>query len=687
MNRAGKVIKSFFYDLPIRYKLLAVYTTIFTVAIILGSMTIYAFVKQTIETGIESELRNSTATLVNMVRTTATVSIKNHLRAVAEKNREIVVRFHQQYAKGELSEEDAKRMATDVLLSQTIGQTGYIYCINSPGVLQVHPKEPLRGVDLSHYDFIREQMKRKNGYLEYEWKNPGEIRERPKALYMVYFAPWDWIISVSSYREEFTSLVNVDDFRENIVSIRLGKTGYCYVIDSSGNFVIHPQLTGNAYDSKDAVGRAFIKEICERKTGRIIYPWQNPGEKAPREKLVFFDYLPEFDWIVASSSYLDEFNAPLHAIKKITIITVLTTLVVVLLLTLWMSRSITNPLRTLMNHFTDGAGRSLAARMEVRSSDEIGQLAHYFNDFMTRLEASHNALQAEISVRKLAEQELEGYRQHLEELVEQRTAELKESYARLEEANTRIMDSIEYARTIQRAILPKRDEVSRYADDSFVIWRPKDVIGGDLFWFGAGKDEFLLAVIDCTGHGVPGAVMTMIAAATLDRVVHEVGYGDPALILQNLNAHVQRSLHQQTSEALSNDGMDVGLCYVNREEGFLTYAGARTSLFYSAEGRIIEIKGDRQSIGYKSSDLSYAYSTHHIPVDSSKAFYMSTDGLPDQVGGIRNLPFGKKRFIEFLLEHHQEPLHRQEALLLETFEGYRGNEVQRDDIMVVGFRI
>ena len=115
-----------------------------------------------------------------------------------------------------------------------------MYCIDSHGVLQVHPKAELRGVNISEFDFAKEQKARKQGYIEYEWKNPGEQLARNKALHMTYFKPWDWIISASSYREEFSELVNVNDFRDSILSLRFGKTGYSYVINPKGDLIIHP---------------------------------------------------------------------------------------------------------------------------------------------------------------------------------------------------------------------------------------------------------------------------------------------------------------------------------------------------------------------------------------------------------------------------------------------------------------
>ncbi|MBW2115933.1 MAG: cache domain-containing protein [Deltaproteobacteria bacterium] len=298
-----------FYNLRIAYKLFLSYSAVFVLAVILGSMVIYSRVRNTIEFNIESELKNSTETILNLVQTTVAVSIKNHLRAVAEKNRETVEYFYGLYRQGLVTEEEAKSRAGAVLLNQTIGETGYIFVWdirNAPQSipLSVHPK--IQGKDVAYVDFVQAGAKLKNGYMEYEWKNPGEEKAREKAMYLSYFEPWQWVVAASSYREEFNKLVNVDDFRDSIMSLRFGKTGYPYVIDTKGNIIIHPHLKGNLYDLTDAQGRLFIKEICTQKNGKIIYPWKDPEGKAFREKLVIFNYIPEYDWIVASSCNLDE---------------------------------------------------------------------------------------------------------------------------------------------------------------------------------------------------------------------------------------------------------------------------------------------------------------------------------------------------------------------------------------------
>lgn len=411
-------LSSRFADLRIRYKLLISYSLVLLLSLTIGSGIIFFFVKQAIQTNIESELTNITQTILNMVRTSASVSIKNHLRAVAEKNREIALHFYNKALAGEISMAAAQQQTREVMLSQTIGKTGYIYCIDSQGIILIHPEKALIRVDLSEHAFIAEQKIRKVGYLEYNWKNPGENHPRPKALYMAYFEPWDWIVSVTSYRNEFRELVNVDDFRDSILSIVFGQTGYSYVLDLDGNLIVHPSLGGNYYEAVDVKGKQFIQEMCRRKNGKIIYSWAAPGEPAAREKLVIFNYIPDYQWIVASSSFLEEFYAPLKTIGHLILATVVISFILVLPLTSRISSSITNPLRELMDRFASGAGGDISVRMQRDSKDEVGTLARYFNTFMERLEAYSESLKTEIADRKKAEAAIRKSEAKYRELVE-----------------------------------------------------------------------------------------------------------------------------------------------------------------------------------------------------------------------------------------------------------------------------
>lgn len=283
--------------------------------------------------------------------------------------------------------------------------------------------------------------------------------------------------------------------------------------------------------------------------------------------------------------------------------------------------------------------------------------------------------------------ELHALNQNLDNLVKIRTKELNDSLVKLEYANAQIVESLQYARTIQKAILPPLNEVSDHLRDYFVIWNPKELIGGDIYWLSGSAGGFLAAVIDCTGHSVPGAIMTMIAGTTLNRVASEMEPSNPARILERMDQVVRHTLSQHREETESNDGLDIGLCYVNRNEG-VTFAGAHLSLhIVDGEGKTREIKGNRQSIGYKSTSMETGFTNTTIKAEPGMSFYMFTDGMRDQIGGDKHLPFGKSRLLNILSSVQYLSMARQREALLDAFENYRSEEIQRDDITVFGFRL
>ena len=392
----------------IRYKLLFIYSFTFFMIMSLSSMIIYSIVKKNVEKNIESELQNSTSAILNNVKTAVSVSIKNHLRAVAEKNHDIIRHLYDLQATGKISLKEAKARAADIILCQQIGTTGYVCILDGTGRVIKHPKKTLEGLDISDYKFVQEMITQKNGYIEYDWKNPDDPMPRPKALYLNYFEPWNWMITVSSYRKEFSKLVNINDFKESILSLRFGKTGYSYIMDTKGNMIIHPELAGiNVFSHQDFSSR-FFKKMLGKKNGKMIYSWKNPKEDRFRKKLVIFNYIPEYEWIVASSSYLDEFFSPLKTIKNFIIIVGIASLIIFIPITFILSSTITKPLRELMNRFNQDIIDGFSNRLvKMESHDEVGQLTFYYNSFMDKLETHNKDLKAQIAERKLAQEALQ----------------------------------------------------------------------------------------------------------------------------------------------------------------------------------------------------------------------------------------------------------------------------------------
>jgi PAS domain S-box-containing protein len=390
-------------NLRVRHKLLFSYAFAFIAVLSLSSMVMYGVMRQTIQVNIESELTNSTSALLNMVRTAMSVSIKNYLRAAAEKNLEMVQHFYHRYQRGEMTEAEAKQMAEAVLLGQKIGTTGYIACVNSAGTMVIHPQRFWVGRDITDHAFVQEMISRKEGYIEYEWKNPGEDDYRPKALYCTYFAPWDWIINVSSYRREFSRLVNVNDFRDGVLAMHFARSGYSFILDSDGRAIIHPSLEGVNLLAQDGAQEHPIRTMLAEKQGKLVYEWRNPGEAMARNKLVIYTDLPEYGWVLASSSYLDEVHTPLDDISRVIIITGMACLVILLPVTFWIGGSITQPLKALIDQMDLAARGDLSGRLRIESTDEVGRLASYFNTFMDRLQTYSRSLENEIAERKEAE--------------------------------------------------------------------------------------------------------------------------------------------------------------------------------------------------------------------------------------------------------------------------------------------
>ncbi len=314
---------------------------------------------------------------------------------------------------------------------------------------------------------------------------------------------------------------------------------------------------------------------------------------------------------------------------------------------------------------------------------ELVRLRQMETDYKKELEETVKQRTRELSE---LNKELEQYSLTLEQKVEERTAELNRSLAEVERANRKLMDSIDYATVIQRSLLPNMEVVQQNLPDSFFLWMPRDIVGGDIFFTEFFEDSFLIGVMDCTGHGVPGAFMTMIASTGLQQITRDEECLDPAEILKRLNFIVKTSLQQDTEFSMSDDGLDAAICFVNLKEKLLSFSGARLPLLTVHEGNAELIKGDRKSIGYRKSELDYEFSKRIIDIKNGMSFYLFSDGIIDQVGGDKNFGFGNKRFRGMVEEIHDLPFEQQQHYVLNEFNRYKGNNETRDDVTVIGFK-
>ena len=251
-----------------------------------------------------------------------------------------------------------------------------------------------------------------------------------------------------------------------------------------------------------------------------------------------------------------------------------------------------------------------------------------------------------------------------------------------------LSDSIQYAFRIQQAILKKPIEIKSHFEDAFVFYRPRDVVSGDFYWFYENKETGVLtfAVIDCTGHGVPGAFMTVMTNSILNQIIRESHVEDPAEILILLDKKLEETF---SNDSKRKDGMDIGIFSVDKSKKVLNYAAAKLDLCFIRDNEIHQIKATRYPIGNMGTKRVQEknFQTHSIEYQKEDIFYLYTDGFPDQFGGEENRKFMSRRFREFLLEYHYLSAAEQEEKLQTALEMWRGNIKQTDDILVVGVKV
>lgn len=318
------------------------------------------------------------------------------------------------------------------------------------------------------------------------------------------------------------------------------------------------------------------------------------------------------------------------------------------------SQRVIRPLSGLVrgSHDIACANGSSAELLPVRGTDEIARLAEAFNGVLQR--------------------QRDAFRQ------------LHATNQRLRLANKQVDDSIRYAALLQRSILPDRQLSERVGLDHFVLWQPRDTVGGDYYVFHDDGERCLAGVADCAGHGVPGAMMTMLARAGIDRFIQQLGIDSPAAILQATNDGMHMVLSEaQLSRALATS-MDVGLVLLDIPAGILRFAGAKISLYWSDGRTVQKLKGNSRALWER---RPASYSDHEVSLRHDCTYYMATDGIFDQSGGDHGFGLGSDRFCDWLLEYANRPLSEQHEAFSRAIAAFKGQHPQRDDMTMLSFRV
>jgi serine phosphatase RsbU (regulator of sigma subunit) len=263
----------------------------------------------------------------------------------------------------------------------------------------------------------------------------------------------------------------------------------------------------------------------------------------------------------------------------------------------------------------------------------------------------------------------------------------------IEKQKEKIVDSITYAQLIQQSILMEESEVQKLLPNSFIYFQPKDIVSGDFYWCTKTNDKIIIAAVDCTGHGVPGAFMSMIGNTLLNQIINEKQITKPSEILKLLNQEVIESLHQRKNGALSKDGMAIALCSIDYKNNQLEYAGAENPLYILSNNEITVVNADSHGIGSggliakKKHTSSTEYMNHIITMEKGMSIFLFSDGYMDQFGGSEQKKFGVQQFKKLLLNNQHLSMQQQKEIVATAHQDWKENTAQIDDILVIGINL
>jgi len=330
------------------------------------------------------------------------------------------------------------------------------------------------------------------------------------------------------------------------------------------------------------------------------------------------------------------------------------------------TRVITLPIQNLVENVDRITNGNLRERAEVTGNNEVTRLSEKFNMMIAQLES---------------------YYYELEEKVKERTIKIEKQKEEIEEQKKHIMDSIHYARRIQNAILPSYNMIGEHLQNYFVLYLPKDIVSGDFYWFHDADGLFMVAAVDCTGHGVPGAFMSIVGFNQLNHVVSVKKARTASIILDELNKGVITTLNENKGSGSIKDGMDMALCILDTKSGKAEFAGANNPMYLIRNNELIKYKGDRFPIGAFEGLEPQLFKNNEIDLSPGDCLYLFSDGYADQFGGPENKKFMYKKFEDLLVKINGEPMEVQKEILLSRLNEWKGRNEQVDDILVIGIRI
>ncbi len=630
-------------------KLLLINVSTVLLVLLVGGSILYFIVRQQTEKNIRSELNNTVELIFNSVQNSIQISIRNHLRTLATEYKGFFHHFYNRYQAGDLTPEQAYAQIRQLILSKpnaTIGKSGYVFTTDGKGRVRIHPLLA-RGTDLSPYPFTQEAIRKKEGYLEYKWQNKGELRIREKAAAYAYFEPWDEIIWISSYKENFSHLVSIEDFQELLGRVKIGESGDVSIIDGSGNALIHPFFQGkNLKNLQDEEGRPVIQDILRLQNGNIFYSFRNPDKSEFHQIIAYFKHLPALDWIIIATAYDKEIYAPVRQLSIIITLTIFGTLVVLGLVILWISERITRPISNLAESMQKVVEGDRNIQLNIHSNDEIGELSRKFNSMSAYLQGSFEEMESQ-------KKEIEKYNAELEKILGEKTKNLNHALDEIRKKNEQTLLELQLQ---QKNNSGKNNSpaIRSYLFSSLDSEKP--VLTGQQFtWILLPDGKFgFLALANPSQRPVSNLLLALSRTAFQTYASYEYPVQEIARKMNQdilnfvgnaefyINAYLGILDARQGTLEINNSGMPPALLF---------RAASRETIPLSSEGFMLGI----------TKDIFYgATKVRLTPGD----ILLITNNLA-KIQNSQKQEFGHKRIQEFLEIHHpMEPKHFADALLL-----------------------
>lgn len=445
--------------------------------------------------------------------------------------------------------------------------------------------------------------------------------------------------------------------------VKINENSYGVLLDNKGRIIAHPNLdflpTKNGLKSVDKIDWKDYKTLVSTLFAKGVNDRIEVKDYNGNEEFFNFSKIASNSWYFGIAMNKSEYKKPLQKLLLGFAGAFLVSVFIGLFIMIKLMDTMIKPIKLLNNTVKDFSSDNMSVRTNVTSEDEIGELGQSFN--------------------KMADI-IEEHSRCLEKKVEERTSELKMK-------NQTIMESIEYARIIQNAIIPDISQrLGIPQENCFSIWEPRDTVGGDMFWGKGDENHALLAVADCTGHGVPGALMSMMLNSILNAISRELGHDQPAEMLGEINERLKDALSIDQKDSKINDGADLALLYIDKKNNRLVFSGAKLNMFVLSKGNTQVVKGSRYSVGYSWGKDAH-YGNVEVPYIEGGVYYFTTDGFLDQNYEKNKGGIGRRGFISLVEGIYHLPMEEQKNIIEYDIKEKLCNVPQRDDITVIGLKL